>query len=336
MAPLAQDGRRIAAVDFVKAVAIVAVAVTHSGVPPWAPVYSAWDFWLCGILVNFQVPAFLFVSGFLYRRAAPIPGRVMGRRLARVVVPFLVASAVAYALGFARARTAGELLFQLATASTLGIYYFVFLLAMFVPTIWVLSRLPERAVRGLCAALWLVAVATEVYAYVRIVDTTRPPTLEGLFWLARSPFNFNYAMFVSGWVAAAHAGRLADVAAHHRPAVLAASLAGIALFVAVAARWPWATPGGLRMLYTLSVVSLIAAVTRTWRVPALLRFLSTASLGLYLYHHMVQIPLQPAVRAWWPLARILTVAGAGLVGAGVLCRLGTAVLGRRARTVLGA
>ncbi len=327
---------RIAAIDAVKAAAIVAVALTHSGIGPWEPGYGGWDFWLCGVLVNFQVPAFLFVSGFLYRRATPIPARATWRRLARVIVPYLVASLVAYAVGLARFRDLADLAFQVATGSTLGIYYFVFLLALFVPTIWVLSRLPPRALWGLCAALWAVAIATELYAYARIVDTTRPPTLAGFFWLARSPFNFNYALFVTGWLAAAHRDDLARLATRHRIACLLACAGAVALFLGVAARWPWAIVGTLRMLYTFGVVGLIALLTPARPVPRLVGFLSAASLGLYLYHAMFQGPVRPLVHGWPAPARIPAVAAGGLLGAGVLCRLGTALLGRRARLVLGA
>lgn len=329
------DGR-FPAIDAVKAAAIVAVSLTHSGLPPWVSGYSRWDYWICGVVVNFQVPAFLFASGFLYYRPHPLPHQVATRRLSRVLVPYLVASGAAYALGLARPAGAREVLVQLATGSALGIYYFVFLLAMFIPTIWVLSRLGPRPLVVLCGALWAVAVITEAYVYAYVLERERPPTLEGFFWLSRSPLNFTYAMFVSGWLAAARLERLRALAAG-RPAEIAMyGLAAIAVFLVAAGYWPWATGGLLRMLYTLALLALIALACRTAPVPAAVRFLSSASLGLYLYHHMFQIPLEPLVRAWSPPLRIATLGTAGLVGAALLCRLGTAILGRRARTLLGA
>jgi peptidoglycan/LPS O-acetylase OafA/YrhL len=90
------------------------------------------------------------------------------------------------------------------------------------------------------------------------------------------------------------------------------------------------------MLYTFGVMGLIALSTPTRPVPQLVGFLSAASLGLYLYHAMFQVPLHPLVHAWPPPLRILAVAGGGLLGAALLCRLGMAVLGQRARMVLGA
>lgn len=229
------DEGRLPAVDVIKAAAIVAVSLTHSGLPPWLPGYGPWDYWVCGVLVNFQVPAFLFVSGFLYYRPAPQPRQVVARRLSRVLVPYFLASMAAYAFGLARPRDAREVLLQLATGSALGIYYFVFLLAMFIPTIPILSRLRPSAVAMLAGGFWATAVLTEAYTYAFLLDTTRPPGLEGLFWLSRSPFNFTYAMFLSGWLAAAGRARLRTLAARRPCGVVACSLAIVVLFVVAAA-----------------------------------------------------------------------------------------------------
>jgi fucose 4-O-acetylase-like acetyltransferase len=324
------------AVDFVKAAAIVAVAFTHAGRGPWEPGYSHWDYWLCAVWVNFQVPAFLAVSGFLYHRRAPIDGAEVRARLVRLLVPYLVASAAAYALGVAHAASAGDLLFQLATGSAVGIYYFIFLLALFIPTTWALSRLGAARVGMLCVALWLIAVGTELYAHWRIIDPTRPPSLTGFFWLMRSPFNYTYATFVTGWVVAEHLPAVTAWARGRRAAVAAAGLAGVALYALVAGVLPQMTVGGLRMLYTASVVTVVALATAGRPAPALVRFLSNASLGLYLYHHLAQRWFAPAVAAWPPALRITATALGGLAAAALVCRLGARVLGQRARLWLGA
>jgi peptidoglycan/LPS O-acetylase OafA/YrhL len=330
------ERRRIDGVDFVKAAAIVAVAFTHAGLGPWSPAYSAWDYWLCAVWVNFQVPAFLAVSGFLYERGRPLAGHEVRARLARVLVPYLVACAVAYGLGLAQAASPGAVLFQLVTGSVLGIYYFIFLLALFIPTTWLLSRLDARRIAALVGALWIIAVATELYAHWRIIDPDRPASLSGLFWLIRSPLNYTYAMFATGWLAAMHAGALERRLLARRGPVLAACAAGIAGYWITAALAPALTPGGLRMLYSGSVIGAIVLLTCGRLAPPLVRFLSTASLGLYLYHHMVQLLVRDALLAWPAPARITATAAAGLGAAALLCRLGTRILGARARLVLGA
>jgi len=324
------------AVDFVKAAAIVAVAFTHAGRGPWMPGYSPWDYWLCAVWVNFQVPAFLAVSGFLYHRRTPIAGSEVRTRLVRLLVPYLLASAVAYALGVARAASAGDLLFQLVTGSAVGIYYFIFLLALFIPTTWTLSRLGAARVRTLCVALWAIAIATELYAHWRIIDPTRPPSLTGFFWLMRSPFTYTYATFVTGWVVAEHLAPITAWVRRHRRAVAGACALGMALYALTAGLRPQLTPGGLRMLYTASVVGAIVLATVGLRAPAFVAFLSNASLGLYLYHHLAQLWFAPAVAAWPAPLRIVATALGGLAAAALLCRVGARVLGQRARLWLGA
>jgi fucose 4-O-acetylase-like acetyltransferase len=328
---------RIDAIDFVKALAIVAVAFTHVGLGPWSPRYSAWDFWLCAVWVNFQVPAFLLVSGFLYHRGGAIPAGIVRARLVRVLVPYLVACGVAYALGVAEAGSWGALLFQLATASTLGIYYFVFLLLLFIPTIWVLSRLSRRWLWALCAALWGWGLLVEIYAYVFLVGAegeTAP--FQGLFWLMRSPLNFTYAMFVTGWLVAAHGEALSRWVGARRPAVGAACVAGVLGYLVLGRMAPWLSAGVLRSLYTLAVVACVVLATRGWTAPGWVRFLSETSLGLYLYHQMFQVGLQPLVAGWTAPLRIAAVALGGLSAAAALCLAGRRLLGGRARLLLGA
>jgi peptidoglycan/LPS O-acetylase OafA/YrhL len=99
---------------------------------------------------------------------------------------------------------------------------------------------------------------------------------------------------------------------------------------------PWLTAGVLRSLYTLAVGGGVVLWTRCWRAPGWVRFLSETSLGLYLYHQMFQVGLQPLVGGWPAPLRIATVALGGLLAAAALCLAGRRLLGGRARLVLGA
>jgi peptidoglycan/LPS O-acetylase OafA/YrhL len=227
--------------------------------------------------------------------------------------------------------------FQVVTASTLGIYYFIFLLLLFIPTIWVLSRLGRRQVWTLCAALWGWGLAVEIYAYVFLVGRegeTAP--LEGFFWLMRSPLNFTYAIFVTGWLLAAHGEALGYWLAARVRLVGTGCLAGVVGYLALGQLVPWLTAGVLRSLYTFAVVGGVVVWTRGWRAPKWVRFLSETSLGLYLYHQMFQVALQPLVSAWPAPLRVATVALGGLLAAAALCLAGRRLLGGRARLVLGA
>src|SRR5262245_3028811 len=144
--------RRIPAIDYVKATAIVAVVSTHAGPPFWSPQFTAWDFALRQTWVSFHVPAFLVVAGLLYARASPLGVRDTGRRLARVLVPYAIATGIVYLLGV-EDPPRQPLLVALATGSALGIYYFVFALTVCIIAAWAISRLDTRGLIGLVSAL---------------------------------------------------------------------------------------------------------------------------------------------------------------------------------------
>jgi peptidoglycan/LPS O-acetylase OafA/YrhL len=99
---------------------------------------------------------------------------------------------------------------------------------------------------------------------------------------------------------------------------------------------PWLSAGVLRSLYTLAVVACVVLATRGWTAPGWVRFLSETSLGLYLYHQMFQVGLQPLVAGWTAPLRIAAVALGGLSAAAALCLAGRRLLGGRARLLLGA
>ena len=169
---------RFAAVDFIKAAAIVAVVFTHARAEFLPPVRS-WDFWLCVSWTPFQVPAFLFASGFLAAQMEPVPFARVRERWLRVLVPYLVASGAAYLVGVARAGSVAELTFQLATASALGVYYYIFLIAVVSSLAWPLSR-------GGPAVAWAL-LAVCVVAMLVLADPARSGLYGGWFWSLRNP-----------------------------------------------------------------------------------------------------------------------------------------------------
>jgi fucose 4-O-acetylase-like acetyltransferase len=91
---------RYFAIDYIKAIAIVAVVLNHAG-PPAANYESTWfDRFFREALMQFHVPSFLAVSGFLYANAAVMDAATCRRRLVRIVVPYLVASLLVFVLLF--------------------------------------------------------------------------------------------------------------------------------------------------------------------------------------------------------------------------------------------
>jgi fucose 4-O-acetylase-like acetyltransferase len=96
---------RYAAVDYLKALAIVAVVVTHAGFWDRDPRFTFADRILRGSWVPFQVPVFYVVSGFLYYRATAIGWRTVSQRLHRILLPYGIASLAVFALGISRPGT---------------------------------------------------------------------------------------------------------------------------------------------------------------------------------------------------------------------------------------
>jgi peptidoglycan/LPS O-acetylase OafA/YrhL len=321
-------GSRLAAVDCLKAAAIVAVAVNHAGPFLMARDVSEFDRIVRGGLVAFHVPTFLVVSGFLYQRGAPQSAAAVGRRLLRFLPAYALASLVALALGFSPWRDAGDVLRHLALGSAVGTYYYFLLLTLFVLAIWPLSRLSRGGVLALFGLYGLYQVAGVLFP--------RLAPFEPFFWFVRNPIHF-VGYFLCGWLAAAWRDEASRLAARHRAWLWAAALAGIGAWAAIQ-WWPpplWAR-GFLRGGYTLSVVWVVVELTRGRGVPALVRFLSDSTLTLYLYHHMIELALGPSAEGLPDPVRTALLVLAGLGGASVLVWLGRALLGRRSRWVLGA
>lgn len=347
------DGGRWHAADHVKAAAIVAVVFTHAGRVTLDSSGSTADFLLTSLWTRFHVPSFLFVSGFLYARSSGVPWSVIGRRLRRVLLPYGVASLVVVLVGLAVAsqappwtlwpnpvRSFGDLGWQLATASALGVYYYVLLIACCILLVWPLSRSGRWGPWTLCLALAALALAVDAGLL------TRPSMfLAGwlghgaVFWVMRNPFEqFHAGYFVTGWLAALYLPQLSRFAAERRPLAVAICAAGVG--------FGWASFSGLlstgfpatdRVVYSLAVVGLLAIVTQRRAAGPVVRFLGDASLGIYLFHRIFQLLAQPVTDAWPPLARIGAQVAVGLGAACLVMGAGRRLLGEaRAQQWLGA
>lgn len=317
-------------IDAVKAAAIVAVVATHSGRVNWSGVgRSIWDFPLTSAWVRFQVPAFLLVSGILYARGHPVSFREMGRRLERLLVPFLIASGVAQVL-VVQPESWQDVLYKLITASTFNIYYYIAILAQCMLATWVLSRMSQRAV----LVVWLGLVGLLVFE----ASGAWKSLSVSPFWFARiSLYRFSLGLFVTGWLIGRSAPGLIAGCQQRKVLVLGPALCLAAICIAAFSGWIPIPNLISRTLYTFSVVSLIAVWNGNRPVPGWVVFLSETSLMIYLYHMVFQRLLFPSMDSWPDLLRILGQAGIGLGGAILLGLLGRKLLGKaRARRYLGA
>jgi len=332
----AETATRLHAIDHLKAWAIVAVVFTHAPGPLGfgLPSHPTWRGVLAHAWTPFHVPSFLFASGLLYALAAtgPVPLRSVGSRLARVLLPYAVASLLVQAMGLAPQGDLARVVVQLATASSLGIYYYVFLISVCVALLWPISRLPG-------SLLWIVwggCVALEV-AYV--VDPGLRPFPLKWMWSLRDPLeNFALGFFLSGWLAAGHLDRLSGWRERHPGWLWCLSGLGVVLGLAYNLGWRPIPLGALpRMLYTFSVIGVFALATSRRPVGPVVRFLSEAGLGLYLFHAIPQILTRPWTGPWGEPRHILAEVCIGLGAATLWLLAGRRLLGpERARRWLGA
>jgi fucose 4-O-acetylase-like acetyltransferase len=318
---------RLSSVDYAKALAIVAVIVTHSGLPFWAPTWTPTDRLVSAILPSFHVPTFIAIAGFLYARSQPMTTAELLARLQRLLPAYVVASILATILGLANASTLTEFLIQLATGSGFGIYYFVFVLTACTVIGWGLSQ---------WRPLLYVAFGLSL---LQGIATTLQPSLsppESFAWEMRNPVHM-LGYFLGGWIARLHWASVSAILTKHGWGILTGGIGLVALYITRRlADPPIAELGLLRALYTIGVLAVAFELTENSEPPAIVRYLSMNSYTLFLYHNFFQIALRPYTGDLQPLVRIAVLAVAGLTGGLIVCAVGRRVFGRHARLVLGA
>ena len=107
----------------------------------------------------FHVPAFLLVSGFLYCSERPASLYQVAQRLSRVWIPYVLATLFMQLTGTTMVANLGQALFQIATATALGPYYYIALISGCILMLWPLSRLDRGGAAVLLAALFAYAIA---------------------------------------------------------------------------------------------------------------------------------------------------------------------------------
>jgi fucose 4-O-acetylase-like acetyltransferase len=321
--------QRYPAIDYLKAAAIVAVTVTHAignffnvNVSPLNKVAS--------VSVAFHVPAFLFAAGFLSARSAAVTPRELGRRLQRLLGPYLVASVVTLVLGYWKADTLRRVVFRLVTGSAMGIYYFVPVLAACYVLLPAVSRMRTRSLFGLVVALL-------VYAHLTWLDPTWRLTT-GFFWGVRDVLTqLHFGNFILGILAARWLAELSRIRTHRPYLAIAVCVVGIVTYVGKAALdFPhgWGPVG--RMGYMLTVAGFFACLVPNRPAPAPIRFLSDATLTIYLYHLLVHPLLTPAMRATLgtPL-RVVILSALGVALGSLIALGGRRLFGRQSRLLVG-
>jgi surface polysaccharide O-acyltransferase-like enzyme len=317
-------------VDLLKAVGIVGVVLIHCIRPSSAADVSVVEAQI-GMITRFAVPGFLAASGYLYALSRPASGAVTRRRLRRILLPYLVASAAAqlFWIGFeGRVVEPRALVEQIVLGSSFGPYYYVLIAALCALLAPLLSPLGARALAFVTAAS-LVAQGL-CWAFQPLP----------MFWALRNPFYW-LGFFVAGWWLGTQQPAATRWLASRRLAICAASGAG---FVATRIIGPGVT--ALAAAKTLLLVSVWCALFGILALGVgrsgehrIIRPLSDATFTIYLFHLFFVLPLQrllPAAAGVFDPVAILVPWLAGLLGPLALAAASRALLGPRSRTILGA
>jgi surface polysaccharide O-acyltransferase-like enzyme len=316
---------RYAALDWLRVAAIIGVVMHHSGPELMR---SDVERYVRSMLVAFDIPVFLFASGFLYFRPRPIPTRELGRRGIRVLIPYGVASALVWLSGLRTPDGLSDVVFRLLTGSALGIYYYVFLIAVSILLIWPLSRLHRRHVLAL-------ALCAHIYPMVAAVVPELSVGAD-MFWALRNPLFYSWAYFLTGWAVAAYLEDIDRVRRAWPVPLWLVGIGGIALWMINGGNWlgvPLISNG--RAVYSLSVILVFSLALGGRPPPRLILFIGQAGFTIYLYHLFIVDPLRAAWVAWpWMLSvPLLTVIGVG--GPALIALAARRLLGERSRLWIG-
>ena len=323
-------GARLPPLDWVKTLAIAAVTVTHASPFLDDPRFTDVDR-LATALASFQIPAFLLISGFFSDTGARSGVALVRRRLGRILPPYVVASLVAWACGFWTVDTLRHFVFGLVTGGAIGIYYYVPVLAFCTLLVPLWSRLSTGALTAITLVLFVYAEAAWLRPEWRLTAS--------FYWGMRDPFGrFHLGHFLLGVIAARRLADLERLYARAPRLALGAAVALVVPFVVVARGGSWsAFQPLLHTPYMVGVVALVAALVPAGPAPAVVRWLSEATLAIYLYHWIPRSWVLPWAFALQPLWRIATVSAASLAGGALIALAARRVLGARAsRALIGA
>ncbi len=291
----------VAAVEWLKAAAIVAVVVSHSGPFALGPLSTS-DRWLRVVLATFHVPVFLMVSGYLHAAPRPVRWPVLVRRVRRVLAPYVVATVVVTALGFPPTDSLWHLPRRLLLGEPFGIYYFVPLWIGCTLTGVLWSRLSDRALIASVAGL-----AAATYLRGRSVD----PWSHSFYWALRDPLLQGWLLcYLLGWTARRNGW---DGWLRRDPR------RGAAVAIALATPWlVWAAlgvgPAYLSRVAYAAGVACLACTLLTRRPPRLVGALASETFLVYLWHLVLVFPLTAATATWPVVPRIAFVSATAIAG----------------------
>ncbi len=305
---------------WLKAIAICTVVLVHA--LTYREIFPAHGT-VAGFLshaTRFAVPFFLFCTGFLIDKTV-LPGRVLvGKMMVRIGLPYLIASALFLAVrshtDFLDGRIrmdVSTVLHALAFGEALGIYYYIFVIAYLCILSLFLRRLGPIAIH----LLFTLALVLLVDFILQGSSFPAVEPSEFLWVVARHPA-MHLPYFLAGWQFSLHYKCLkAWITTHAKNIIAICLLADIVLLISGTVRHDFFLQQLLEQFHIVTVLLLVLACTSHIReTPRPIRFLASASYGIYLFHlPMVRITQQVIIDfSISPVARIGIAWAIGLGG----------------------
>lgn len=289
------EKQRFPEIDALKCACILAVVYIHSISTSFEPKNPLGIFF--SDFTRFAVPGLFFAAGFLFDKKKNSTGQIIGKKLVRLLPPYLFCSLCIQFLNLPGVNvrwenlSAGLLMHNLIFCDTVGIYYFVFVLFYLFAGALVLRQVPDKWV----LVLWgLSALLLLAFLKGRIGFAT-----SSMFLIFRHPF-FHLFGFLSGWVLSLHYEAIRSFLKQYQVSIICSGLALVAvIFVFTRMNGNFSSYPILTQVFIYTFLAVLVA-TGLWRTKfqGVLRFFSNCSYGIYLIHLPVVRTCQSVYPEW--------------------------------------
>ena len=198
---------RLPEFDLLRSLAIIGVVIIHITAP--LDLYAHQGIFMYYLFVSlhlaqrFCVPVFIIISGFFLTyniNNQQNPTLILKKRLFRIIPPYLFWSVLFYCLDLAlgeRTFNLFSLIKDLLTGSTVGAYYFIFLIIQFYLLWWVLSKLKFWNYTKLLRISLGLQILITSYLYYYLFQVHYFPGLDLMYRLiAAWSFYFIFGLFL--------------------------------------------------------------------------------------------------------------------------------------------
>jgi len=329
------EKQRFPEIDVLKCAGILAVVYIHSISTSFAPKNPLGIFF--ADFTRFAVPGLFFAAGFLFDKKKNSTGQIIGKKLVRLLPPYLFCSLCIQFLNLPGLNVrlenlnASLLIHNLIFCDTLRIYYYIFVLLYLFAGGLFLRKLPDKWT----LALWgLSALLLIAFVKGRIGFATSSMSL-----IFRHPC-FHLFGFLSGWVFSLYYQPVGSFLKQYRTRLISGGLlltAAVLVYTRMNgnfASFPILTQV---FIYTWMTVLVTAGMQET-KLQGVIVFISNCSYGIYLLHLPIVRACQSFYPAWsadYSFIPELVSWCSGLAGSILIIRVAQKICGPNSRYLIG-